>query len=142
MLKTVSCHIYFHSSTQKHLGPGLTSPRDWSANLEQVKTMYGSPETTQHVAMWPTRGGRCCGHQPREERGWGQATGRPRLPQSVSLTISSMPLMPIAAEFHFPSAFLARPLGKARWWGSRTVIHNDAPKPHRAGCREQKSATA
>lgn len=38
------------------------------------------------------------------------------------LDISVVLSMPIAAEFHFPSGFLARPLRKARWWGFGTVI--------------------
>lgn len=57
----------------------------------------------------------------RGEGAGARAKGGPRLPQSLSLTISLVSLMPTAAEFHFPSGPLARPLREARWWGSGTV---------------------
>lgn len=82
MLKTVSRHIYFHASVQKHLGPGLTNLKNFPATLEQVKTVYGK---TELHTMWP-----CV---PLEKVGlvaisprWGQAGtragGRFRFPQS------------------------------------------------------------
>lgn len=46
----------------------------------------------------------------------------PGFPSAILLNISLVPLMPMAAEFHFPAGFLGRPLRKARWWGSGTVI--------------------
>lgn len=46
----------------------------------------------------------------------------PGFPSAILLDISLVSLMPMAAEFHFPAGFLGRPLRKARWWGSGTVI--------------------
>lgn len=132
MKKTVSYHIYFHS-TQKHLGPGLTNLRDCPAPVGQFKTVNGSPGPTHHVAMCPTRGSYSCGLQSQE-----QAGGKPR---AVSLAISLVPLMPMTAKCPFPSGFLSRALGKARWGGSGTVIQTNISEPKGTGCREQKSAT-
>lgn len=83
MLRTALHHIYFHSSTQKHLRPGLTNLRDCLATLEQMKAVYGSPENKYHVAMCPTREGRSYDHWSWVGRRAGaRARGKPRLPQS------------------------------------------------------------
>lgn len=109
ILKTVSCYIYFHLATPKHLGPGLTNSRDCPAALEHVKTVYGSPANTPcgHVAH---RKRLISGHQPRQgQEGTGRGV-RHRLPGAFSLETSLVPLKSMTAEFPSSSGFLARPL--------------------------------
>ena len=110
ILKTVSCYIYFHLATPKHLGPGLTNSRDGPAALEHVKTVYGSPANTLcgHVSH---RKRLISGHQPRQGQGrdwvWGQTQASPELSH---LTPVLVPLKSMTAELPSSSGFLDRPL--------------------------------
>lgn len=86
ILKTVSCYIYFHLVTPKHLGPGLTNP---------VETAQ-QPWRAGHDCIWKPCKHTPCDHMSHRRR----LIFRPSAPAGTGLGLG------VGSDTGFPRSFL------------------------------------